>query len=78
MDASNAIGEAFSRKLYGKCAFLDQNNLIWQLKDGEWIGKRSVFTKDFKSVWLEETTIDNIRSWWCGKDADYTEIFKRD
>jgi hypothetical protein len=28
---------------------------------------------------LEDTTIDNVKSWWCGgKDADYTEIFYND
>lgn len=58
-------------------SFLDRNNIIWKLINNEWIGKRSVWTLDNRACWLEETTKDNIKSWWCGTDADYTEIFKR-
>jgi hypothetical protein len=58
---------------------LDANNIVWKVIDGKWIGKRSVWTFDFRSCWLEDTTIYNVKSWWCGgKDADYTEIFYRD
>jgi hypothetical protein len=60
-------------------SLLDGNNVVWQLVDGKWMGKRSVWTFDFKACWLEETTVDNVKSWWCGgKNADYTEIFYRD
>lgn len=57
--------------------YLDKNNIVWKLVDNEWIGKRSVWTFDFKACWLEETQPSNVKSWWCGgKDSDYTEIFK--
>lgn len=56
-------------------SFLDANNILWKYVNGNWIGKRSVFTFDFRSCWLENTTIENVKSWWCGKDADYLEIF---
>ena len=75
---SNFIGEIISKELDGKSLFLDKNNIVWKIVNGEWIGKRSVLTLDFRSCWLEDTIIDNVKSWWCGgKDADYTEIFKR-
>ena len=62
-----------------KFTFLDSNNIVWKWIDGEWIGKRSVYTFDLRVCWLEDTTIDNVRSFWCGgKDADYNEIFKKD
>lgn len=56
---------------------LDSNNISWQLVHDEWIGKRSVWTKDNRACWLEQTTADNVKSWWCGKEADYTEVFKK-
>ena len=59
-----------------KYRFLDKNNISWKWVDSEWIGKRSVWTFDFKAVWLEETTLENVKSWWCGKEANYNEIFK--
>jgi len=59
-----------------KYRFLDKNNISWKWVDSEWIGKRSVWTYDFKAVWLEETTLENIKSWWCGKKSNYNEIFK--
>jgi len=55
---------------------LDSNNIAWKKVNGEWIGKRSVWTKDWRMRWLEETTKDNVETWWCGEDADYTEIFR--
>lgn len=58
-------------------SFLDQNNISWKKRNDEWIGKRSVWTKDNRACWLEETGIQNIDTWWCGKDADYNEIFRR-
>ena len=57
--------------------FLDKDNISWRLINNEWIGKRSVWTKDFRACWLEETTKENVKTWWLGKDADYQEIFKR-
>ena len=56
---------------------LDENNIVWRNVNGEFIGKRSVWTFDNRGCWLEHTTIDNVKTWWCGKDADYTEIFKK-
>ena len=61
-----------------KGGFLDENNILWKVIGDKWIGKRSVWTYNFRACWLENTTIDNVKSWWCGgKDADYSEIFKR-
>ena len=74
---SNIFGEAIVRAIGG--SMLDANNVYWKYIDGKWIGKRSVWTYDFRACWLEDTTIDNVKSWWCGgKDADYKEIFYRD
>lgn len=56
--------------------FLDENNISWRWVDNKWIGKRSVWTFDYKACWVEETTIENVKSWWCGKNEDYNEIFK--
>ena len=68
------LGECFLRA-FGGC-YLDSDNKIWKIIDGKAIGKRSVWTKDWRSCWLEDTTIDNVKSWWCGgADADYNEIF---
>lgn len=58
-----------------KSCYLDENNIIWKHIDDKFIGKRSVWTNDFRACWLEDTTLDNIKSWWCGKDANYDEIF---
>ncbi len=75
-NCSNVVGEIICKKL--KAPFLDENNIVWKMINEEWIGKRSVWTKDWRSCWLEDTTINNVKTWWCGgKDADYTEIFKR-
>jgi hypothetical protein len=56
-------------------AYLDSDNIKWKLIDGKLIGKRSVLTFDLCTCWIEETEINNIKSWWCGKDSDYSEIF---
>lgn len=62
-----------------KYNFLDSNNILWKWVNNEWIGKRSVYTFDLKACWLEDTTIDNVRSFWCGgKEADYNKIYKKD
>ena len=58
-----------------KLSFLDSNNIVWKFVDNQWIGKRSVWTFDFRTCWLEDTTPENVKSWWCGKDANYSEIF---
>lgn len=57
--------------------FLDSENILWKFHNGEWIGKRSVWTFDFRASWLEDVKSEDIKSWWCGgPDADYNEIFK--
>lgn len=75
---TNVVGELISKELKGKCCFLDGNNVLWKLVDNEWIGKRSVYTFQLRACWLEDAKPEDIRDWWCGgKDADYSEIFKR-
>ena len=76
---SNVVGEVICQTYKEhNASLLDENNIIWKLLNNEWIGKRSVWTFDFMSCWLEDTTVSNVKSWWCGgKDADYNEIFKR-
>ena len=56
--------------------FLDENNIGWKYINGELIGKRTVYTHDLRAVWIEDVKKEEIRSWWCGKDSDYTECFK--
>lgn len=56
---------------------IDGNNIVWKVIDGKMIGKRSVWTLDWRSCWLEDTTKENVKTWWCGKDADYNEIFTK-
>jgi hypothetical protein len=81
MDYNNTRSNIFCEgivKTYGGW-MLDENNIVWKLIDEEWIGKRSVWTFDFRACWLEDTTIDNVKTWWCGgKYANYEEIFYRD
>lgn len=72
---SNIFGEMIART-YGY-SMLDGNNVLWKLIEGKWIGKRSVWTFENRACWVEDTTMDNVKSWWCGKDANYTEIFYR-
>lgn len=77
-NCSNVIGEIICKTLNDKASFLDQNNIVWKMINGEWIGKRSVWTLDRRACWLEDTVTSNVKSWWCGgKNVDYTEIFKR-
>lgn len=57
-------------------SYLDSNNIGWKYVNGEYIGKRTVWTFDLRACWLEETTIDDVKSWWCGIDADYSEVFR--
>jgi hypothetical protein len=74
---TNILCESFVKRLGDSSSMLDGNNIVWKFINNEWIGKRSVWTFDFSACWLEDTTIDNVKSWWCGKDEDYKEIFKR-
>jgi hypothetical protein len=74
---NNEIAEFICKKLEGNLCFLDCNNIVWKIVDNQWIGKRSVWTKDNQACWLEDTTIENIKSWWCGKNSNYNEIFKK-
>ena len=79
-EVSNFIGESYCRyweQSGERTGFLDANNIGWKIVNGKWIGKRSVWTYDLRACWLEDTTIGNIKSWWCGINADYSEIFKR-
>jgi hypothetical protein len=77
-DIGCIVSNAFARCIIedSRGVFLDKNNIGWRIVDGEWIGKRTVWTYDFRACWLEQTTRENIKSWWCGKDSDYNEIFK--
>lgn len=74
---NNITGEVLCRTLKNNPSFLDRNKIVWKIVNGEWIGKRSVWTFDFRACWLEDTTEDNVKSWWCGSDSDYKETFKR-
>lgn len=73
---SNSIAEAVISGLGGSGCFMDKNNIVWKFVNGEWVGKRSVWTFDRRSCWLEDTTVDNVKEWWCGEKSDYNEIFK--
>ena len=42
---------------------------------GSGLEKRSVWTFDFRACWLEDTTIDNVKSWWCGGKMLITRKF---
>ena len=73
---SNFFAEIFTSKFGG--TFLDANNIVWKNINDKWTGKRSVWTLDFRACWLEDTTMENVKSWWCGgEDADYSEILFR-
>lgn len=75
---NNIIGEAFARSFGPTVSFLDEKNILWKIINGEYIGKRSVWTFDFRACWLEETEKQNVKSWWAGgENQDYEEIFKR-
>jgi len=73
---TNKMGEMIAR-VYNS-TFLDSDKILWKLIDGEWIGKRSVYMKDLSCKWLEDIDVENIKSWWCGKESDYKQIFKRE
>lgn len=62
-NCSNVVGEFICKTLDEKASFLDKNNIVWKVVNGEWIGKRSVWTFDFRSCWLEDTIIENVKSW---------------
>ena len=74
--SSDVLSEVIIRTLDEKACFLDKNNIFWKVVNNEWIGKRSVWTFDFRASWLEDTILENIKSWWCGKNSDYQEIFR--
>jgi hypothetical protein len=75
IDISNIICEAICRNYGG--TMLAGDNIVWKCVDGKWIGKRSVWTHDKRACWLEDTESENVKTWWCGKDSDYSEIFTR-
>lgn len=78
MISTNNIGEDICRNSPElKPSFLDSNNILWKVVDEKWIGKRSVFTKDFRACWLEDIKNETVNSWWCGENADYKEIFTK-
>ena len=59
-----------------KPSYLDRNNVLWVLIDNKLIGKRSVCTSTFSVRWIEDVREGEvIKSYPCGKDADYEEIF---
>lgn len=76
--SSDILSESIIRTLDDKACFLDKNNIVWKVVNNKWIGKRSVWTFDFRACWLEDTILENVKSWWCGIDSDYTEIFIRE
>jgi hypothetical protein len=73
---TNVLAEAIVRT-NSKASFLDANNIVWKVIADEWVGKRCVLTFDNRACWLENTAIENIKSWCCGEDADYLETFYR-
>lgn len=75
INGSLIVARVFAETFKGRV--LDANNIEWKMVDGKWIGKRAVWTKDWRACWLEETTRENVLSWdWHGEDADYDEIFE--
>lgn len=72
---STIVAEAFIRVMGGM--FLDENNIIWKIINGELIGKRSVWTHDNRGVWLEDLGDSKIKREWCGENSDYDEIFRK-
>lgn len=69
------ISEKLAESIGGR--ILDQNNISWKKGNGKWIGKRAVWTIDRRACWLEETTQENVKTWWHGQEADYNETFYR-
>ena len=74
---SNTIGETFIRVFGCGSTYLDSENILWKLVNDKLIGKRSVWNKDYSASWLEDTKPQLIDKYWCGEDADYSEIFTR-
>lgn len=77
VDRNNLLAELFIRTTGIESCFLDSSKILWKIVNGQWIGKRSVWTFDFRACWLEDTTIQNVKSWWHTENSDYTEIFKK-
>ena len=75
MVSTNELAECITESFGG--GFLDSNNIKWKHTKNGWIGKRSVFTDGYRSVWLEDLNGESVKYWWCGKDSDYNEVFKR-
>ena len=69
--------ENLIRRFGETASFLDKDKILWRIINNEWIGKRSVWTVDWEACWLEDITLEDIKSWWCGKDSDYNEIFTK-
>lgn len=56
-------------------SYLDKNNILWKIVNGEKIGKRAVYMKNLSCLWLSDVDdITQIRSYMCGEHADYNEI----
>lgn len=73
---NQAISEAICRDMGG--SMLDSNNIVWKIVNNEWIGKRGVYTVDYRSCWLEDTASEKIRRWWNDNpNVDYSQIFTR-
>lgn len=68
------IAREFTKTLIG-ASYQDKNNILWKYIDDVFIGKRSVFCNDLSYAWLGDVNTSNIRSWLCGIDSDYEEIF---
>jgi hypothetical protein len=59
-----------------KLSYLDKDRVLWFLIDDKLIGKRSVYTNTYASRWIEDVRDgETIKSYPCGKDADYNETF---
>ena len=54
MDIHNSIAEAFARKYGDTCTFLDKDNKLWKVVDGEWVSKPAVLSKDKRWCWVED------------------------
>ena len=74
---TNILCEALVKLAGEKTSMLDANNMVWKIVNGKWMGRRSVWTKDNRACWLQDTTIENVKTWWCGEESDYNEIFTR-
>lgn len=65
--------EIFQKDSEKQVSFVDKNNIVWKMIDGKKVGKRAIQTKDLKTCWLEDTTVDNVKLYLHGEDADYNE-----